>query len=81
MGCDGECACKKEQSFDRLAELRGMMGSGLIPSTHDSDVSYLSSSASPTVRDREGYTIIQFSGFAINLYADGKWIVTDTSGG
>ena len=36
---------------------------------------------SPIVRKGKGETVLQFNGWSINLYADGNWIVTDTSGG
>ena len=33
------------------------------------------------IMNNKDVTILQFNGWAIQLYKDGKWIVTDTSGG
>ena len=68
MGCDGDCKCgdKKEGTFDRLAELEKFIPEDLEIAAID----YTTNAV-----------ILQFCGWAIKLYGDGKWIVTDTSGG
>ena len=72
MGCDGDCKCgekKDKVEFDRLAELKKFISS-------DSVALKLAA-----ILPNDDKTILQFSGWSINLYKDGKWIVTDTSGG
>ena len=79
--CDGVCKCKEEKkeevTFDRLAELDRFLDGNTIRKQFN-DVDML---VSPIVRKGKGETVLQFSGWAIQLYSDGTWIVTDTSGG
>ena len=76
--CDGNCDCKdkkKEVTFSKIAELDKFIDNN---ATIEDDVKSL---PSPTIREGDGETVIQFDGWAIYLYDDGGWIVTDTSGG
>ena len=77
-GCAGDCKCKEEKKeFDRLAELdRFLEGNTMHKPFNNVDML-----VSPIVRKAETGTVLQFGGWAINLYKDGTWIVTDTSGG
>ena len=70
MGCDGDCTCgEKKVEFDRLAELKKFIPSDSVALTL------------AAISSNDDKTILQFSGWSINLYKDGTWIVTDTSGG
>ena len=78
MGCDGNCDCKDkkdEATFSKIAELDKFIDNS---ATVEDDVKSLDS---PIIRESDGCTAIQFDGWAIYLYDDGGWIVTDTSGG
>ena len=71
MSCDGDCKCGEKENttkkeFDRLAELKKF-----IPEDLEIDAIDYTANA----------VILQFCGWAIKLYDDGVWIVTDTSGG
>ena len=78
MGCDGNCDCKDKKekvTFSKIAELGKFIDSSAVV---DGDTKEL---PSPIIRESNGCTAIQFDGWAIYLYDDGGWIVTDTSGG
>ena len=70
MSCGGTCGCngkEKKPVFDKLGELRKFILSDDYKFT-------------PFMNDKD-FVVLQFNGWAINLYSDGNWVVVDTSGG
>ena len=84
MSCAEKCDCSdkgsksSEITFDRLAALKVMMEGDLVQQTDNAKISRL---PSPIVIDRDNWIALQFAGWAIEFHTDGKWLVTDTSGG